>query len=84
MARILSSRMDPLELESEVESAGDGNRAEEILQQEGLVGGYGENKVHKYVARCVFLNVRVRGCLWDCCLFSAAGSHTYHSEGSAP
>ena len=32
MARIL----DPLELESKVEGAGDGNRAEEILQQESL------------------------------------------------
>ena len=46
VARILSpSRMDPLELEGEVKSAGDGNCAEEIFQQEGLVEKYGQRKV---------------------------------------
>ena len=39
MARISpSSRVNPLELESEVKSAGDGDRAEEIFQEESLGG----------------------------------------------
>ena len=39
MARISpSSGVDPLELEGEVKSAGDGDCAEEIFQQERLVG----------------------------------------------
>ena len=34
--------MDPFELEGEVKSAGDGDRTEEIFQQECLVVEYGE------------------------------------------
>ena len=52
VARILSSsRMDPLELEGEVKRAGDGNCAEEIFQQEGLLR-----------EKCEIMKIR----LWKC------------------
>ena len=41
MAGIPPSRVDPLELEGEVKSAGDRDRAEEIFQKEGLGGRIG-------------------------------------------
>ena len=41
MAGIPPSRVDPLELEGEVKSAGDRDRAEEIFQKESLGGRIG-------------------------------------------